>query len=190
MKKITLGLMLMVGVVAFAQDKPVAEEGRFQIGVHFAPSLQSSTFTGVAGASLRYKVITAGPVDLNAGFNANYLTADNNSNASDIVILNPNITAELNVFDFGLKPYLGIGYDFYTVKYEFVNVFAFEFDPAFDSDGEAKRTFSGFNVNLGARYFIKNAFFVDAGYNYIRATSSDPGNWVFHMANIGIGFRF
>ena len=196
MKRIISAVVLLSGIGAFSQEAFQGESNnkeRFQIGIQYNPIVSKNnfitdSFTGVAGLNVRYNIISAGIIDFNVGLNVSLLTADENE-FSDMYIWNPNVVAEFNVFDFGLKPYLGVGYNF--AKTTFDETVYDGYDPAAPMTiRSTDLKYDGWNINPGLRYYFKKLVFVDAGYNYTHLSNDFGGVEHVHTVNVGAGVRF
>lgn len=173
---------------ATAQDRD-----RFNIGIHYNPPIANQIDDLSIGADLRVRAISLGIVNLGAGLSATY-RVDNEMQLANYVIWNPQAYAEFQPFSFALKPYIGVGYAFYSQTIHFQQQPYFDNDPAF-SYGDKKLKYSGIAANLGVRFDFAKILFADLGLGYSRLTAKNPplntfgtnGSGTIH---IGLGFRF
>ena len=169
------------------------ERDRFNIGIHYNPPIANQIDDLSIGADFRVRAISLGIVNLGAGLSATY-RVDNEKQLSDYVIWNPQAYAEFQPFSFALKPYVGVGYAFYSQTVEIQPRYVDQYDSAF-ATGNQKLKYSGITVNLGARFDFAKILFADLGLGYSRLTAKSPrlntfgtnGNGTIH---IGLGVRF
>lgn len=187
--QITIAIFLLsftLGATAQVRD-------RFNIGIHYNPPIANQIDDLSIGADLRVRAISLGIVNLGAGLSATY-RVDNEKQLANYVIWNPQAYAEFQPFSFALKPYVGVGYAFYSQTIHLQQQPYFDNDPAF-SYGDKKLKYSGITANLGARFDFAKILFADLGLGYSRLTAKNPtlnsfgtnGNGTIH---IGFGFRF
>lgn len=195
MRKIIFILAVLAATVSSAQEVQPKKEGRFQLGIHYQIALEKYPIreNGI-GVAARVRAVSLGPVSLHAGLSATYRAAKLGQQ-SDIVILNPALFAELDVFDFGLKPYIGIGYDYYKLKTDETNFLASgDFDPYIDGEIAEDIDFHGYNINPGVRFHFSKILYADASYNYLTGhynSNRYPGSTSKGSAlQLGFGFRF
>lgn len=195
MKKTITLLALLAGFFSHAQDKD-----RFNIGLHYNPNVEGENylygFTG--GGDLRVRAISLGKVNLGAGLSATFRESKIEE-FSNTVIVNPHVYSEFEVFPIKLKPYVGVGYAFYTLKYD--NVFYYS-GPSFDPVGDDafatsdKVKFSGYSVCVGLRFDFAKILFADAGLTHYSFSSENfggrfsSGNDQYNFLQLGLGFRF
>lgn len=194
MKKTIALLALLAGFLSHAQDKD-----RFNIGLHYNPNIEKNYLFGfTAGGDLRVRAVSVGKVNLGVGFSATY----RESKVPDFkspVILNPHIYSEFEVFPFPLKPYLGVGYAFYNLKFEsetYPSVPSFDpgADEAFDPSGKIK--YSGYSVCVGLRVDFAKILFADAGLTHYKFSADGLGASYsrskddLNLLHLGLGFRF
>jgi hypothetical protein len=182
MKKNIYWLLLMMSFLSFSQE--AKKQRKIQIGFQYNTELETDyIYQGIAGVNIRYNVVPTKNINLNIGLNS-YLINSKIKNFSNLVIINPNIVAEINISEIPLKPYLGIGYNFYNSTFTPSQLIGFP------KTAEAKSVYNGININPGVRYYIKDFIFFDLNYNYINTHSSGQLDLIYHLLGIGAGLKF
>ena len=187
MRKITLVLAYVLSCSLFAQDAKSDSNKRFQIGLQFNPTIENDLmYTGYFGANVRYKFYQNEKIDLDFGFNVNYLDSELEA-FSDAFIFNPNLVVNFKIPNSKIKPYFSAGYAFYSAK--FTPNYAFGYDPLIGKS--ATINYNGFSINPGARYHINTNFYIDLNYNFLRFKDDyDVKSTIsFNLLGIGAGFK-
>ena len=195
MKNYFLALFLVCASFLFAQeetDKPT----KFQVGIHYIGNFRneniiSDGFNGVVGISGNYAVYQDEMISVFGGLNIDYLQSRDFFLQNDILIWNPNASIEVDVFKGKLKPFFGIGYAFFSNKFEYEEIGVFDpSDPAF-LPRERKVNFNGFTINPGLKYHVSDLLFIEGSYKYFPVNSDDiEGTANTHFIYLGLGFKF
>ena len=196
MKKIAFGLLLLLSNLLLAQEnQDVKKDTKFQVGVHYVGNLRneniiSDGFNGVVGISGNYAVYQDEMISVFGGLNIDYLQTRNYFLPNDILIWNPNASIEVDAFKSKLKPFLGIGYAFFSNKIKYATGILDPMDPAF-MERETKLNFNGFTLNPGLKYHVSDLLFIEGSYKYFPVNSDDiSGTANTHFINLGVGFKF
>lgn len=220
MKKVLLTFILLTSVLIFAQE---SSGEKFQVGLQYNQFFDkqdavSINYNGIIGLNGRYKVISFGVIDLNAGLTLSYFQSRydvETEEYTDAININPNVVFELNT-NSGFKPFIGLGYNFFNSKWKAKdNPFGYfdPADPAFQGGEISEKVrLSGFNLNAGTRYHFSKLFYAELSYNYMNVKTSGDNfglgaisdfisvdNFSYyntekttslHLFNIGLGVRF
>ena len=196
MKKIAIGLLLLLSNVSLAQvNTDVKKETKFQVGVHYVGNLRneniiSDGFNGVLGISGNYAVYQDEMISVFGGLTIDYLQSRDLFLQNDILIWNPNASVEVDAFKGKLKPFLGFGYAFFSNDFEYVTGISDPMDPAI-TVREKKLNFNGFTINPGMKYHVSDLLFVEGSYKYFPVNSDDiEGKANTHFIYLGVGFKF
>ncbi len=194
MKNNFLALFLICASFLFAQEdtKPT----KFQVGVHYVGNLRndniiSDGFNGIAGISANYAVYQDQMISVFGGLNIDYLQTRDYFLQNDILIWNPNASIEVDAFKGKLKPFIGLGYAFFSNDFKYVTGILDPMDPAI-TVREKKLSFDGFTINPGLKYHVSNLLFIEGSYKYFAVNSDDVAgnNTNTHFINLGVGFKF
>ena len=196
MKKIALGLLLFLSNLSMAQEsQEVKKERKFQVEVHYIGNLRneniiSDGFNGVVGISGNYAVYQDDLISVFGGLNIDYLQSRDFFLQNDILIWNPNVSVEVDVFKGKLKPFFGLGYAFFSSNFKYENASFDPSDPAFMTV-ETKLNFKGLTINPGLKYHVSDLLFVEGSYKYFPVNSGDiEGTANTHFIYLGLGFKF
>jgi opacity protein-like surface antigen len=196
MNKILFGLLLLLSNILIAQEnKNVKKDTKFQVGVHYVGNLRneniiSDGFNGVVGISANYSVYQDEMISIFGGLNIDYLQTRDYFLQNDILIWNPNASIEIDAFEGNLKPFIGLGYAFFSNDFKFENASFDPSDPAFISR-TTKLNFNGFTINPGLKYHVSDLLFIEGSYKYFPVNSKDiDGSSNTHFLNLGLGFKF
>jgi opacity protein-like surface antigen len=198
MKNKFSGLLILFSSFLFAQEieELVKKETKFQVGLHYVGNLRnenivSNGFNGVVGISGNYTFYKNETIAVSAGLNIDYLQSRGYFYPNDILIWNPNLSIEVDAFKGRLKPFLGIGYGFFSNKFMYNDLVLFNpSDPAF-GPRERKVNFNGITINPGLKYHISYLIYLEASYKYYPVNSKDfDGTANVHLINFGLGFKF
>ncbi|WP_322550736.1 outer membrane protein [Flavobacterium psychraquaticum] len=192
-----LSLLFISASFLFAQDLPTETNNntKFQVGVHYLGNLRNNNiisdgFNGVVGISGNYAFYQNDNLAFSAGLTLDYLQTRDVFLQNDILIWNPNISVEANLFNGKLTPFFGIGYAFFSNKFQYVSGVLDPFDPALMAR-EKKLNFNGITINPGVKYHLSELLFLEGSYKYYPVNSSDmDGTANVHLINLGIGFKF
>jgi hypothetical protein len=195
MKNSFLALFLVCASFLFAQEE-TNKPTKFQVGVHYVGNLRneniiSDGFNGVVGISGNYALYQDELISVFGGLNIDYLQSRDFFLQNDILIWNPNAIIEIDAFKGKLKPFFGIGYAFFSNKFEYDGIGVFDpSDPAF-LPRERKVNFNGFTINPGLKFHFSDLLFVEGSYKYFPVNSDDvEGTSNAHFINIGVGLKF
>ncbi len=195
MKNYFLALFLVCANFLFAQEE-TNKPTKFQVGVHYVGNLRneniiSDGFNGVLGISGNYAVYQDELISVFGGLNIDFLQSRDFFLQNDILIWNPNASIEVDVFKSKLKPFFGLGYAFFSNKFEFEEIGVFDpSDPAF-LPRERKVNFNGLTINPGLKYHVSDLLFVQGSYKYFPVNSDDiEGTANTHFIYLGLGFKF
>lgn len=195
MKKIAFGLLLLLSSLSMAQEnQDVKKESKFQVGVHYVGNLRneniiSDGFNGVVGISGNYAVYQDETISVFGGLTIDYLQSRDYFLPNDILIWNPNIGIEVDAFRGKLKPFIGVGYAFFSNKIKYVTGILDPMDPAL-TVREKKLNFNGFTINPGLKYHVSDFLFIEGSYKYFPINSDDiDGTANTHFINLGVGFK-
>lgn len=196
MKKIAFGLLVLLSNLSIAQENTdVKKETKFQVGVHYVGNLRneniiSDGFNGIVGISGNYAVYQDEMISVFGGLNIDYLQSRDLFLQNNIIIWNPNASIEIDVFKGKLRPFLGLGYAFFSTDFEYETAIFDPSDPAFMSR-ETKLSFNGLTINPGLKYHVSDLLFVQGSYKYFPVNSNDiDGTANAHFINLGLGFKF
>lgn len=195
MKNNFLALFLICASFLFAQEdtnKPT----KFQVGVHYVGNLRndniiSDGFNGVVGISANYAVYQNDMISVFGGLNVDYLQTRDYFLQNDILIWNPNASIEVDAFKGKLKPFIGLGYAFFSNDFKYVTGILDPMDPAI-TVREKKLSFDGFTINPGLKYHVSNLLFIEGSYKFFAVNSDDIVGKTTntHFINLGVGFKF
>ena len=196
MKKIAFGLLVLLSNLSIAQEnKDVKKETKFQVGVLYVGNLRneniiSDGFNGVVGISANYAFYQDEMVSFFGGLNIDYLQSRDFFLQNNILIWNPNASIEIDAFKGKLRPFLGLGYAFFSTDFEYETASFDPSDPAFMSR-ETKLSFNGLTINPGLKYHVSDLLFVEGSYKYFPVNSNDiDGTANTHFIYLGLGFKF
>ena len=196
MKKIAFGLLVLLSNLSMAQENTdVKKETKFQVGIHYVGNLRneniiSDGFNGVVGISANYAFYQDEMISVFGGLNVDYLQTRSYFLQNDILIWNPNISIEIDVFKSKLKPFFGVGYAFFSNNFKYVTGLLDPMDPAI-TVREKKINFNGFTINPGLKYHVSDLLFVEGSYKYFPVNSDDiEGKANTHFIYLGVGFKF
>ncbi len=195
MKKISFALALLFALVSNAQEVEKPKEGRFQLGIHYQASIDNSPkWQNGIGLDARFRLLSLGLVSLHPTMAATY-RASKIDYLSDITNLNPGLFVEVNLFHVGLKPYIGMGYNFHQVTIDESDYLGSgDFDPIVNETVESESNFNGFNIDIGFRYHFAKMLYADMGFNYLSGkyqTDNFADDSTYSSSvHFGFGFRF
>lgn len=195
MKKIAFGLLLLGNLSMAQENTDVSKETKFQVGIHYVGNLRneniiSDGFNGVAGISANYAVYQNEMISVFGGLNVDYLQSRDLFLQDDILIWNPNVSIEVDVFKGKLKPFFGLGYAFFSTDFEYETSSFDPSEPGFVGK-EKKLNFNGLTINPGLKYHVSDLLFIEGSYKYFPINSSDiDGTADTHFINLGVGFKF
>lgn len=197
MKKIAIGLLLLLSNLLLAQESQDAKkERKFQVGVHYVGNLRnensiSDGFNGVAGLTANYAFYQDELVVLSGGVTMDYLESRNLFLKKSSIIWNPNLSIEVTVFNAMLTPFFGVGYAFFNSEFHLVSGLLDPFDPMFSQARAVNVHFKGVTLNPGCKYAISDLLFIESSYTYFAAKSNDLyGASNVHLVNFGLGVKF
>ena len=196
MKKIAFGLLVLLSNLSLAQENTnVKKETKFQIGIHYAGNLRneniiSDGFNGVVGVSGNYAVYQDEMISVFGGITIDYLKTRDYFLQNDILIWNPNASIEIDAFKGKLKPFLGLGYAFFSNEFKYETSSFDPSDPAFITR-TTRFNFNGLTINPGLKYHVSNLLFIEGSYKYFPVNSDDiSGTANTHFFHVGFGFKF
>lgn len=193
MKNNFLALFLVCASLLFAQEE-TNKPTKFQVGIHYIGNLRneniiSDGFNGVVGVSGNYAVYQDEMISVFGGLNVDYFQTRDYFLQNDILIWNPNVSIEVDVFKGKLKPFFGVGYAFFSSNFKYENASFDPSDPAFMTV-ETKLNFKGLTINPGLKYHVSDLLFVEGSYKYFPVNSGDiEGTANTHFIYLGLGDR-
>ena len=196
MKKNVFGLLLLLSNLSMAQEsQEIKKDSKFQVGVHYVGNLRneniiSDGYNGVVGVSGNYAVYQDEMISVFGGITIDYLKTRDYFLQNDILIWNPNTSIEIDAFKGKLKPFLGLGYDFFSNEFKYETSSFDPSDPAFITR-TTRFNFNGLTINPGLKYHVSNLLFIEGSYKYFPVNSDDiSGTANTHFINVGFGFKF
>ncbi len=196
MKKNVFGLLLLLSNLSMAQEsQEIKKDSKFQVGVHYVGNLRneniiSDGYNGVVGVSGNYAVYQDEMISVFGGITIDYLKTRDYFLQNDILIWNPNTSIEIDAFKGKLKPFLGLGYAFFSNEFKYETSSFDPSDPAFITR-TTRFNFNGLTINPGLKYHVSNLLFIEGSYKYFPVNSDDiSGTANTHFINVGFGFKF
>lgn len=192
MKNKFLTLFLACTSLLFAQEE-TNEPTKFQVGLHYVGNVRNNNiisdgFNGIIGISGSYAFYKNEKVAISGGLTVDYLQSRDLFLPNDILIWNPNAAIEVNIFNGKVRPFLGIGYAFFTNKIEYVDLL--NPDPRI-TVSEKKFFFNGITITPGLRAHLSERFYLEGSYRYFNVTSNDfEDSANTHFINFGFGIKF
>ena len=198
--KIFISIACFLGFYSFSQEevKPTIEEvqDRFLVSLHYTGNLSGENFvgdnyTGVIGLDAKYNVFEGRVLNFHAGISLDFLKAKQQNpqfNFKNALLVNPNIGIEAKVTK-SFRPFLNVGYSFFSARYTFKQMAFITFDPndpAFYQNVEGKEDLNSISINPGIRFYLEKVLYFQADYKYLPIETNLNG----HLFAIGIGFRF
>lgn len=197
MKKIVLSFLIIYSTIIIAQENiKHKKETKFQVGVHYIGNFRneniiSEGFNGVIGISGNYAIYQDETISVFGGLTIDYLQSRDLFLLKNLIIWNPNLSFEIDLFKSKLKPFIGIGYAFFNSEFYVSSIFSDPFDPVFYEGDDVKVNFNGFTINPGLKYHISDLLFIDGSYKYFPVNSNDiEGTSNAHFINFGLGIKF
>lgn len=186
-----LGLLFLVSVTTFAQDKKWSVEANYPISI--AGDLGNDN-PGIVDLGIKYRFLDFKVAKIGAGFNVGALTDniqsfdgfDGMSNTTDFRETNwlfqPKIFSEFQILGAPkFRPSIGVGYTFINSYSE---------GRAGGETFDNTNTDSGFNFNVGLSYDLSDKFFIQGQYDNIRHSSGFRPDYNLGFLKFGLGFRF
>ena len=192
MKNKFLALFLGCTSLLFAQEE-TNEPTKFQVGLHYVGNIRNNNiisdgFNGIIGISGSYAVYQNEKVAISGGLTVDYLQSRDLFLPNDILIWNPNAAIEVNIFNGKVRPFLGVGYAFFTNKFEYVNLF--NPDPII-TVSEKRFFFNGITIASGLRAHLSERVYLEGSYKYFPVNSSDfEDSANTHFITFGLGIKF
>ena len=193
MKKIVVVIALTVSCLVLGQETVSNQSKKFQLGLHYVGNLKnenliSDEFNGIIGLDARYSIINKENLNFYGGLTVDYLKNKDQFFKKDAIIWNPNIGIEYDVFKSNFRPFLNLGYAFFSSEYEY---FVINFDPIASPEyASEKVNFSGITINPGFRLHASDLIFIEASYKYFPVDSKDfKGTANVHLINVGLGIK-
>lgn len=193
MKKIVVLITLAVSNLVVGQEASSNQSKKFQLGLHYVGNLKnenliSDEFNGIIGLDARYSIVNKESLNFYGGLTVDYLKNKDQFFKKDALIWNPNIGIEYDVFKSNFRPFLNLGYAFFSSEYEY---FVINFDPiASPGNASEKVKFSGMTINPGFRLHASDLIFIEASYKYFPVDSKDfQGTANVHLINVGLGIK-
>jgi opacity protein-like surface antigen len=194
MKNKFLALFLGCTSLLFAQEE-TNERTKFQVGLHYVGNIRNNNiisdgFNGIIGISGSYAVYQNEKAAISGGLTVDYLQSRDLFLPNDILIWNPNAAIEVNIFNGKVRPFLGIGYAFFSNDLKFATGVFDPMDPAI-TVREKKLNFNGLTINPGLKYHVSDLLFLEGSYKYFPVNSSDfEGSANTHFISFGLGIKF
>ncbi|CAM3499786.1 outer membrane beta-barrel protein [Flavobacterium gelidilacus] len=193
MKKIVLVFALTISTLALAQETSSNQPKKIQIGIHYVGNLKnenliSDEFNGLIGVDARYSIVNEESLNFYGGLTLDYLKNKDQFFKKDAIVVNPNIGIEYDVFKSNFRPFVNVGFAFFSSEFEY---FALNFDPAAPLEiASEKVNFSGITINPGFRIHASDLIFIEASYKYYPVNSKDfEGKANVHFINLGFGIK-
>jgi len=205
MKKLIILFVLLSFQFGNAQDQDtVAIEPLFDVGLHYPLSTGdnfiANGYVGLIGADFRYQFTDTRLVSVKAGLTVDYFdyTFFDDINGGAFVI-KPEIIGEFNIVNIPkLKPYVSLGYSFFTVSLK-TSTTGFDIinnpNPGIQpNDERVTDTQSGISYGFGAAYDITDRFYIEVSADFIKLSldgniSGNRFNENIHTVGMGIGMR-
>lgn len=183
---------LVSSLVKSQNSEKKINENKFSIGLHYPGIVNTSGFfsanyKGIVGFDSQYSFFSNDNINLNAGISLDYLKEKENFLFKDLLVFNPNVGLEFKLINSGFKPFLNLGYGFFSSKTEFKSLNIYNpSDTFFLADFTEK--FNGITINPGLKYSITSTFFLNVNYKFFKFNSKGGlNNLVFGFVNIGAG---
>ncbi len=194
MKKIIIVFALIFSSLILAQETSSDASKKVQIGINYVGNLKnknliSDEFNGIFGINGRYSLINDETLNFYGGLTIDYLKNKNRILKKDAIVVNPNIGIEYDVFKSSFRPFVNVGYAFFSSKFNFISSNSFDpTDPLFI--GSKKLNFSGVTINPGFRFHASDLIFIEASYKYFPVNSNElEGTANVHFINFGLGIK-
>lgn len=200
MKKLVTCLFLISFYVGISQNS----ERVFELGVHYPLSTGDNfmvfAYDGLIGLDFKYQFADTKLISPKIAFTVDYF----NYNFVDDInggafIFKPEIIGEFNLSSVAkLKPYVSIGYSFFTTSLNTADP-QFSFNnpsPVVQPNGDRfNDSQSGINWGFGAAYDLSEKFYVEVSADFAKLnldgdTSGNRYNENIHTVNMGVGIRF
>lgn len=189
--KLLLGLLFLVSLTAFAQDKKWSVEANYPVSI--AGDLGNDN-PGVIDLGIKYRFLDLKVAKIGAGFNVGVLSDRLQSfdgfngmpSSSDFRETNwlfqPKLFSEFQIAGIPkLRPSIGLGYTFINSHFE---------GRAGGETFDDTNTDSGFNFNVGLSYDLSDKFFIQGQYDNIRHSPGFRPDYNLGFLKFGLGFRF
>lgn len=190
MKYKILLILAFFSLESFSQDSKMSIEVNYPLT--FGKNYISENYKSVVDVGVKYIFSTIKTIDIGASINAglfkyNYILFDDYGLSQDVKVstysIQPRIFSQLNIESIEkLKPTFALGYSLLLSKasHNLNNV----------KDNETQ---GGLNINLGISYNIKDNFFVQTQYDFIKLSSNNVPNIKYNtninILKFGIGYR-
>ncbi|WP_420574086.1 outer membrane protein [Kordia sp.] len=200
MKKLLASLFLLCFYVGIGQNT----DRKFEVGLHYPLSTGDNfmvfAYDALVGIDIKYQFAETTLISPKIAFTVDYF----NYNFVDDInggafVLKPEIIGEFNLNSLPkLKPYVSIGYSFFSTSLNAANP-QFSFNnpsPVIQPNGDRfKDSQSGINWGFGAAYDLTKKFFVEVSADFAKLdldgdTSGNRYNENIHTVNMGVGIRF
>ncbi|WP_430409097.1 outer membrane beta-barrel protein [Kordia sp.] len=205
MKKLIILLVFLSFQFGHAQDQDTSDlEPLFDVGLHYPLSTGdnfiANGYVGLIGADVRYQFADTRLISIKAAVAIDYFdyTFFDDVNGGAFVI-KPEIIGEFNIENLPkLKPYLSLGYGFFTVSlqtsstgFDIINNPNPSIQP---NDERVTETYSGISYGFGAAYDITDLFFIEVSADFIKLdldgnVSGNRFNENIHTVSMGVGVR-
>jgi hypothetical protein len=197
MKKIFIIIAFVISNFLFSQEnQKVKNNTKFQVEIHYVGNVRNNNiisdgFNGIVGISGNFVFYQNHLLALSTGLNIDYLQSRDLFLLKNLIIWNPNLSFEIDLFKSKLKPFIGIGYAFFNSEFYVSSIFSDPFDPVFYEGGDVKVKFNGFTIHPGLKYHVSELFFIEGSYKYFPVNSHDiEGTSNTHFINFGLGVKF
>ncbi|WP_298392282.1 outer membrane beta-barrel protein [Flavobacterium sp.] len=196
-KKLILSVLILLTFNVNSQDKSSAKEDKFLISLHYTGNIRnnnivSDNYNGLVGLNAHYKLYQNESISILGGIGLDYFQARLSNSQIDFknrLMLNPNFGLEVNASK-SFKPFLNLGYSFFSSKYSIKtsNPTLFDpMDPAFQSGTFTKTdSYNSFSINPGCRLMFSEEFYFQADYKLLPIET----NTTAHLIALGIGLNF
>ncbi|MFD0795964.1 outer membrane beta-barrel protein [Maribacter chungangensis] len=182
--KLLLGLIFLVSVTTFAQEKKWSVEANYPISI--GGDLGNDA-PGIIDLGIKYRFVNLSFATI--GFGVNSAVFAKNANVTETSEINethwlvqPKLFSEFKLPGLSkLRPSLGVGVTFINSSFD-GNLNGV----VFDNSGND----TAFNVNVGLSYDITKTLFVQGQYDFIDYEATINQNDYLGLLKFGLGFRF
>jgi hypothetical protein len=193
-KKIILSLLLLLSIKSTSQEKMGTDDNKFLISLHYVGNIRNDNFigdnyNGVLGIDARYNLLKEKAFSVEAGLGLDFLNSRQspyNLNVKNALLVNPNIGIVLDG-NKTFKPFLNLGYSFFTAKYTVSYSQLPSFDPLIQqSNSTLSFNYNSVSINPGFRLYFDDKVYFQTDYKYLPIGSNINA----HLIAIGFGMNF
>lgn len=193
-KKIILCLLLLLSIKSTSQEKRSTEDNKFLISLHYVGNIRNDNFigdnyNGVLGIDARYNLLKEKAFSVEAGLGLDFLNSRQspyNLDVKNALIINPNVGVVIDG-NKTFKPFLNLGYSFFTAKYTVSYSQLPSFDPLIQqSNSTLSFNYNSVSINPGFRLYFDDKVYFQTDYKYLPIGSNINA----HLIAIGLGMNF